>query len=65
MGDWFSYEVQEQWKAYAKTVWTHPAQNASNLNAVKASWWAGYNQGKESIDERKPQHQIRNFERGL
>ena len=49
MGYWFSGEVQEQWKAYSQTVWTHPAQNASNLSAVKASWWAGYVDGFKEI----------------
>ena len=52
MGTWYSPdEMQEQWEAYARTVWTHPAQNASNLNAVKDAWDNGYVNGHKEIKD--------------
>ena len=50
MGTWFNpTEMHEQWEAYAKTVWTHPAQNASNYLDIKNAWDNGYANGHKEI----------------
>lgn len=50
MGTWFNpTEMHEQWEDYARTVWTHPAQNASNYLDIKNAWDNGYANGHKEI----------------